>query len=162
MVLKVGLIGLGAMGSNHARIIHESPRADLHMVFDANKGVCERMATSLNSIPASSLEQMEVCDAVVVATSTASHVAIGSHFLDKGKALLVEKPLCGTLEETREVIRRSDNQGTVLTCGFVEIQSCTYNCLETRGRTSASSVVLSPLSVQPTGVIRCCNGPSHP
>lgn len=108
------------MGSNHARIINESARADLHMVFDANKGVCDRVATSLKSIPATSLEQMEECDAVVVATSTASHVAIANHFLDKGKALLIEKPLCGTLQETKAVIERSVEQGTVLTCGFVE------------------------------------------
>ena len=108
------------MGSNHARIINESTRADLHMVFDANKAVCDRAAASWDAIPAASLEQMEECDAVVVATSTASHVSIADHFLSQGKALLIEKPLCGTLQETRDVIERSKAQGSVLTCGFVE------------------------------------------
>lgn len=120
MALKVGLIGLGVMGSNHARIINESESASLHMVFDANKSVCERAASSWNTTAALSFEQMEECDAIVVATSTASHVAIADHFLNAGKALLIEKPLCGTLEETREIIARSKTQKTVLTCGFVE------------------------------------------
>jgi predicted dehydrogenase len=120
VALKVGLIGLGVMGSNHARIINESESASLHMVFDANKSVCERAASSWNTTAALSFEQMEECDAIVVATSTASHVAIADHFLNAGKALLIEKPLCGTLEETREIIARSKTQKTVLTCGFVE------------------------------------------
>ena len=120
MSLNVGLIGVGVMGSNHARIINESDSASLHMVFDANKSVCERAANSWNTTAAHSFEQMEECDAIVVATSTASHVAIADHFLNAGKALLIEKPLCGTLEETREIIARSKTQKTVLTCGFVE------------------------------------------
>lgn len=120
MSLKVGLIGVGVMGSNHARIINESTSADLHMVFDANKSVCERAASSWNAAAATSFEQMEECDAIVVATSTASHVSIADHFLKAGKALLIEKPLCGTLEETRETIARSREQKSVLTCGFVE------------------------------------------
>lgn len=90
------------------------------MVFDTNKSVCERAASSWNTTAALSFEQMEECDAIVVATSTASHVAIADHFLNAGKALLIEKPLCGTLEETREIIARSKTQKTVLTCGFVE------------------------------------------
>ena len=44
MVLRVGLIGLGVMGSNHARIIHESKRAELAKVFDANSAVCDQAA----------------------------------------------------------------------------------------------------------------------
>jgi predicted dehydrogenase len=118
--LKVGLIGVGVMGSNHARIINESNSARLHRVFDTNKSVCERAASSWNTTAALSFEQMEECDAIVVATSTASHVAIADHFLNAGKALLIEKPLCGTLDETREIIARAKAQKTVLTCGFVE------------------------------------------
>lgn len=120
MAIRVGLIGLGAMGSNHARIINESSRANLHRVFDANKAVCERVASSLNTVAAASLEELEDCDAVVVATSTASHASIAEYFIQRGTALLIEKPLCGTLEETQDIIQRSKSQGTVLTCGFVE------------------------------------------
>jgi predicted dehydrogenase len=120
MMTKVGLIGLGAMGSNHARIINESPRATLHRVFDANKAVCERVAGSLNTIAAGSLEELEDCDAVVIATSTASHVSIADHFLERRIAMLIEKPLCGTLAETRGIIQRSETRGNVLMCGFVE------------------------------------------
>jgi len=118
--LKVGLIGVGVMGSNHARVISDSNSARLHRVFDTNKGVCERAASSWNTTAALSFEEMEECDAIVVATSTASHVAIADHFLNGGKALLIEKPLCGTLDETREIIARAKAQKTVLTCGFVE------------------------------------------
>ncbi len=116
----MGLIGVGVMGSNHARIIKENESAILHMVFDANKSECERAASSWNSKAATSLEQLEECDAIVVATATTSHFTIADHFLNAGKALLVEKPLCGTLQETRAIIEKSKVQKNVLTCGFVE------------------------------------------
>lgn len=120
MTLKVGLIGLGAMGSNHARIIRESSRAELTMVFDASPAVCEKAARSWGSKAATSVEQLDECDAVVIASSTASHASLAAHFVASGKPLLIEKPLCFTLEETRSLIKACGDARIPLLCGFVE------------------------------------------
>lgn len=120
MVLKVGLIGLGAMGANHARIIRESSRTELTMVFDASPAVCEQAARSWDSRAATSLEQLDECDAVVIASSTASHASLATRFVANGKPLLIEKPLCLTLEETRDLIKACRDERVPLVCGFVE------------------------------------------
>ena len=118
--MRVGLVGLGVMGSNHARIISESNRANLAWVYDANKVVCEQSARQWGSKPASRIEDLDECDAVVVATSTASHSAIAEHFASIGKPMLLEKPLCNTLPETLSLIEQSRKAAIPLMCGFVE------------------------------------------
>jgi predicted dehydrogenase len=120
MVLRVGLIGLGVMGSNHARIIHESKRAELAKVFDANSAVCDQVARNWGAVAARSIEDVEDCDAIVVASSTASHDPLARHFAALGKPMLIEKPLCSTLDETRDLIALCDSENIPLVCGFVE------------------------------------------
>lgn len=120
MAIRVGLVGLGAMGTNHARIIRESDRADLAYVFDANKSVCEQAAQAWGSTAASDISQLDGCDAVVVSTSTASHALIAERFLSLGIPLLIEKPLCNSLEETLALVDRAADSKVPVMCGFVE------------------------------------------
>lgn len=120
MTLNVGLIGLGVMGSNHARIIHESPHATLSRLFDANQMVCDQAARQFGSKAARNVRELEDCDAIVIASSTASHAELASYFMGIGKPLLIEKPLCNTLEETRALITSAKDGQVPLMCGFVE------------------------------------------
>lgn len=120
MTLNVGLIGLGVMGSNHARIIHESPHATLSQLYDANQLVCDQAARQFNSKAARDFRELEVCDAIVIASSTASHAELATHFLGIGKPLLIEKPLCNSLDETRTLLKSANESGVPLMCGFVE------------------------------------------
>jgi predicted dehydrogenase len=120
MVMKMGLVGLGVMGANHARIISESKRVELAWVYDENKAVCEQSARRWGSKAASRIEDLDDCDAVVVATSTASHRAIAEHFLSSRTPMLLEKPLCSTLSETLSIIEAARKARLPLMCGFVE------------------------------------------
>lgn len=108
------------MGANHARIISESDRADLAVVFDANKSVCEQAARMWGSRSASDISELDGCDAVIVASSTASHAMVADRFLSLGIPLLVEKPLCNTLNETLLLIQRAAESKVPIMCGFVE------------------------------------------
>ena len=72
MVLRVGLVGVGAMGSNHARIIHENSRADLSMVFDLNERAAEKAAKQWGTKAARTIDELSECDAIVIASSTAA------------------------------------------------------------------------------------------
>lgn len=120
MVLRVGLVGVGAMGSNHARIIHENSRADLSMVFDLNERAAEKAAKQWGTKAARTIDELSECDAVVIASSTAAHHQLGTKFAREGKALLIEKPLCSTLDETRQLLSLCDANDVALCCGFVE------------------------------------------
>jgi predicted dehydrogenase len=120
MVLKVGIVGTGVMGLNHARIVNESERAELTMVYDTNIEASKDAARRWNTTAAASIDQLSNCDAVIVASSTQSHESIGRRFVEEGKALLIEKPLCVEVNQTSKLLRLCEEKNTVLLCGFVE------------------------------------------
>ncbi len=120
MVLKIGIVGTGVMGLNHARIVHESKRAELTMVYDTNLQASKDAARKWNTTAAANIDQLSDCDAVIIASSTQSHEAIGSRFVGEGKALLIEKPLCAEINQTSKLLRLCEEKNTALMCGFVE------------------------------------------
>ena len=120
MTLNIGLIGLGIMGSNHARIIHQNPHVKLSQLFDTNQLVCDQAARQYGSKAARELRELEDCDAIVIASSTSSHAELANYFIGVGKPLLIEKPLCNTLNETRTLIKSAMDGQVPLMCGFVE------------------------------------------
>ena len=120
MALRIGLIGLGVMGSNHARIVAESKRANLTKVFDANPGASQVAARQYGAESVADIHQMMDCDAVIVASSTASHASIADGFVSSRIPLLIEKPLCFTLDETVTLIEKARSNRVPIQCGFVE------------------------------------------
>jgi predicted dehydrogenase len=120
MVLKIGLVGVGAMGSNHARVIHENSRANLAKVFDVNQRAAEKCGRDWGVETASSVDELEECDAIVIASSTNTHFSLGERFAQQGKALFIEKPLGSTLEETTKLLTLCEANQVPIMCGFVE------------------------------------------
>lgn len=120
MPVRVGLIGLGAMGANHARIVTESARASLHKVYDSNQSVCDRVARQWKTSAAVSLDEMADCDVVVIASATNSHAQLAESFVERRMPMLIEKPLCHSLEATLRLIDECEKSKTPLACGFVE------------------------------------------
>lgn len=120
MSLSVGLIGLGVMGSNHARIISESKRAILSKVFDANPAACQQVERQYGAKAISEIDEMADCDAIVIASSTSSHASLAEFFVTRGIPMLIEKPLCFTLEETIDLIEKARQLQVPVQCGFVE------------------------------------------
>ena len=115
----MALVGAGAMGVNHARVLRESKRARLAVVVDADVERARRLAGG--RITASSeLAAAYRCDAAIVATPTADHAATTRTLLDADIPVLVEKPLAHTLSDVRSILSRSEERGVPLACGFVE------------------------------------------
>lgn len=120
MSLKVGLVGLGAMGRNHARIVSQSPRVKELIVYDVNSVVSDKAARDFDATSAKTLESLESCDAIVIATATDAHQSIAEKFILMGKPVLIEKPVCSTYEDTQALLTQSLSRGSILMCGFVE------------------------------------------
>lgn len=119
-MLRVGLVGVGAMGSNHARIISQSARAQLIAVYDTDQSASERAAAMWGTTVAQTLDELSNCDAVVIASPTPTHFSIGTALISRGIPVLIEKPLSSTLSETEEMLRLSAANNSVICCGFVE------------------------------------------
>ena len=92
--LRIGVIGCGALGRNHVRIMSTLPGARLVAVLDRDPDVQGAVAREFDAPTCDSLESfIERCDAAVLAVPTISHADIGVRLLESGLHLLVEKPL---------------------------------------------------------------------
>jgi len=117
---KVGVIGVGRLGSAHARILGEMSDCDLvggaDLRTDQARQVAERL--SVEALDASELARR--CDAVIVAVTTSDHHGVTRAALESGCHVLVEKPLTPTLAEADDLIRTADRLGLFLAVGHVE------------------------------------------
>jgi UDP-N-acetylglucosamine 3-dehydrogenase len=120
--IRVAVIGGGAMGRNHARILHTLDRAELAAVVDTSEAVRQQAVTAFDCPVFSNLDDAIAhgIDAAVVAVPTVEHHAAAIRLIEAGVHLLVEKPIAATLAEARDIIAKAEARGIVLTVGHVE------------------------------------------
>lgn len=118
--LRLALIGAGAMGLNHARVISQSGRVELTAVVDPDLRRAEAAAAFGDASISTSMDSAPLCDAAVIAAPTPAHEAIAVALLGAGIPVLVEKPITADRVSTDRVIAASINQDVPLMCGFVE------------------------------------------
>jgi predicted dehydrogenase len=117
---RIALVGVGSMGSLHARVIAQSERAGLALVVepreDAGRAIAEKYETSW----APEIGDLTGIDAVVLASATETHHKLALDILAQGKPLLVEKPVCADLKQTGEVLNTAAEHGLPIMCGLLE------------------------------------------
>ncbi len=119
--MKFGLAGAGAMGRNHARVISKLDRAELVAVYDADFKRAKEVAAEYGAEPVKTLEELaEKCEAVSVAVPTIYHLKVGGELMRRGANILVEKPIAGTIEEARELVKIAEEENKVLAVGHIE------------------------------------------
>ncbi len=121
MNVRVAVIGVGALGKHHARILSDLPGVRLAGVVDINEARAREVASTVKADWATSAAGLpwEV-DAVTVAVPTESHLEVAMPFLEQGIGVLVEKPLARDLGEARRMIAASERSATVFGVGHTE------------------------------------------
>ena len=119
MTIRVGLIGAGVMGSDHARIISEDiSGATLHAVCDASEtaaeGLADRCGASVIETDGIALLSRKDVDAVVVASPDSTHAELSLAAIDLRKPVLCEKPLAQTSAECLKVLKAETALGKQL------------------------------------------------
>jgi len=119
--IKVGVVGVGALGRHHARVLSELPDVRLVGVLDADAARAEEAAARHRCRAFGDLAGLlaEV-DAVSVVVPTVAHHTVASACLDAGRDVLVEKPIAATLAEADDLIARAERGGRILQVGHVE------------------------------------------
>ena len=119
--LRVGVVGVGALGQHHARVYSTMPQVTLAGVADTRPGRAEEIAAPLGTQPFNDYrELLGKIDAVSIATPTTLHAEIGAQFLDAGIHVLVEKPVSNTLEGADRLIAAAARNHRVLQVGHLE------------------------------------------
>ena len=115
------MVGVGHLGRHHARVAASLPGIRVTGVHDHHEGRAAEVARDLSLPILTSLEDVaREADAVVLATPTVSHAELASYFLDRGKDLLIEKPMTVTLEEAESLLERARRGGRIVAVGHVE------------------------------------------
>jgi predicted dehydrogenase len=117
---RIALVGAGTMGTNHARVVSESPRATLGVVIDQDADRAKQLAERYGFASSTDVSDAARCDAAILATSTAAHAEIALYLLEHGIPLLIEKPIASNLEDVERVCATAKRLGVPLSCGFVE------------------------------------------
>ncbi|KPJ60560.1 MAG: hypothetical protein AMJ46_06065 [Latescibacteria bacterium DG_63] len=119
--LRIGVVGVGHLGKQHARVAASLEEAELVGVYDIKPEVRDSVAAELNTQAFSSLEELlSAVRAVTVAVPTTAHFEVASECMSSGVHVLVEKPLAATVEEARALIEASGRHSLTLQTGHVE------------------------------------------
>ena len=120
--LRVGVIGVGAMGKNHARLYSELFGVELIGVSDVNETLVASVARSYGCKPFADYNDLlgENLDALSIAVPTTLHKNVALDAIQRGINVLVEKPIADTVENADEIIKAALKNGVKLMVGHVE------------------------------------------
>ncbi len=123
MTIRTCVIGVGRMGANHARCLHELPEAELLAIADASEERGQELATKFDCRSYTNHLAMldaEKPDAVVIAVPTPLHAQVALDAIERGSHVLVEKPLAQHPDQARTIIDAAHAKGVRLAVGHVE------------------------------------------
>jgi predicted dehydrogenase len=119
--VKVGIIGVGYLGTQHARILSYLEKAELIGVADIDFKKAMVIGNRHGVKYYDKYENMlDEIDAGIVATPTSEHFDISMKLLKEGKSVLVEKPITETVEQAEELVSVADKNGLILQIGHLE------------------------------------------
>jgi len=119
--LRVGVVGTGALGFHHARLLRRMEGAEFAGIFDVNPVRAAEVAKELDTVAHPSLDALlDRVDAISIAVPTPAHTEVGLAVLSRGIAALIEKPLADSLEGAERLVRQAAAAGVVLQVGHVE------------------------------------------
>ncbi|MFA5866584.1 MAG: Gfo/Idh/MocA family oxidoreductase [Actinomycetota bacterium] len=120
-MVRVGVIGCGAMGANHARIYSMMKGTEFVGVFDVDSKKARAVAAKYNTKAyADYRELMDKVDAVSIVVPTAHHYELAKECLEAGLDVLLEKPITETVAQADELIAIAGTGGRILQIGHVE------------------------------------------
>jgi len=118
--IRVGVVGIGHLGKEHARIYSQLEHAELCGICDLDPSKNEKAKELGVPFFPDFRELADQVEAVSVAVPTASHYPVAEYFLSRGIHTLVEKPMTKTLEEADGLITLALKNRCVLRVGHIE------------------------------------------
>ncbi len=118
--VRAGVIGVGSMGQNHARVYRELSDTRLVGVHDVDMEQARSVADAFGTTAMGMDDLLDSVDIVSIAVPTQFHYDTARECIEAGVSVLVEKPFVEDIENGRELIEFADRQGVVLQVGHIE------------------------------------------
>ncbi len=120
-MLKVGIVGVGQFGQNHARILNESTKCDFVGLYDKNKKRAEEISSKLGTKSFKDFDSiLDKIDILFIVVTTISHFELAERALKKGIHVFIEKPITETLQQAKDLIRMADEKNLKIQVGHIE------------------------------------------
>ena len=119
--VNISLIGVGRMGQFHLNVINQINQINLSGIYDENKNHLDEISQKYNIKKFNSIDEaIDNADAVIIATPTIYHFEIAKKAVEKGKHVLVEKPMTETYAQALELEEIVKKNNVILQVGHVE------------------------------------------
>ena len=119
-MIKIGMIGAGAIALAHADAIAENQDCKLEVVCDIDISKAEKVAIKHNATVVTDYKKINIVDAVIINLPHYLHCESSCFFLEKGISVLVEKPMANTLDECDKMIKTAKMNNAKLAVGHVQ------------------------------------------
>ncbi|MFQ5698653.1 MAG: Gfo/Idh/MocA family protein [Myxococcota bacterium] len=118
--MKFGIVGAGSIGTLRARAIEKCPGSELVAVTDVSVPAREKLAASYGALACADLDSLLAApiDGVVISTPAFLHADQVVAALERGKHVLVEKPMTVDIPSGRRVLEAARASGRLLAVGF--------------------------------------------
>ena len=124
--IRFGIIGTGMMGTEHMRNVLALDGAAITAVSDPNDEPLQwaRWTLGDDHVPVAEFQDHNdlvasgLCDAVIIASPNFTHVDVLTDVLRSDLAVLVEKPLCTTVDDCRRIERLAANRDALTWVGL--------------------------------------------
>lgn len=119
--LTCGVAGVGYLGQHHARIYHQLENCELVGILEPNDEAADTACKAYGCRRFENLAEMGACCEVVsVVAPTDLHAELALPLLEAGCHLLVEKPLCSSLEEAEAIVSKAQEGERIVQVGHIE------------------------------------------
>ncbi len=118
---RIGVVGAGALGYHHVRLLSALAGIRFAGFYDERVARAAEVGAELKVAHHATLDALiDECDAVTIVVPTPAHHAVAKLALERGKHVLIEKPLTTTLDEADELLAIADKNGALIQTGHVE------------------------------------------
>jgi hypothetical protein len=119
--IRCGVAGVGSLGQHHARIYASLPGAELVGIFETSDARAAEICGRHGCRRFATVEELgAACDAVSVVVPTDRHAEVALPLLAQGAHVLIEKPLCASLDEAERVLAAARERGRIVQVGHIE------------------------------------------
>ncbi len=129
--VRVGVVGVGHLGDHHVRIYSQISDVELVGVNDIDVEKGKRVAQRYGTRYFENLEDiLKETDAVSLVVPTTAHFSLASTILERGKDLLIEKPITETVKQAEKLIKLAQKKNLILQVGHIERFNPAFKAIE--------------------------------
>ncbi len=115
------MIGVGHLGSLHAKMLAEIADVRLVGVYDTDAPKAALVAEEFKSVAHDDIDELiSACSAVTIATPTTTHYEVAKKAIEQGKHLFIEKPITRSVQEAEELCRLAAARNVLIQVGHIE------------------------------------------